>query len=125
MLPFRNVSITQSVRAAIVLGMLFLIYEMLPAVPFDIGSSATSYIHWRDSGQHKINMTSEKKVDMVIASQKKDDVAWLQERPSGWQQFIYVVDDDSANLTVPTNKGREAMVYLTYALMHKHHHPQR
>ena len=32
----------------------------------------------------------------------------------GWSRSVYVVDDPSAKLTVPKNKGREAMVYLTY-----------
>lgn len=51
-------------------------------------------------------------VAVVVASQKGDDTTWL-EAFSSWSKFIYVTDDQNASLTVPANKGREAMVYLT------------
>lgn len=58
-------------------------------------------------------------VEMVIASMKHENVSWLDEYLPEWKKNIYVVDDNRAKLTVPLNKGREAMVYLTYA------HPRR
>ncbi|KAK8077188.1 hypothetical protein PG996_003358 [Apiospora saccharicola] len=54
-------------------------------------------------------------VEIVGASLKSDDTSWFQRRlPREWSKRIYVVDDSHASLTVPKNKGREAMVYLTH-----------
>ena len=52
-------------------------------------------------------------VELVVASIRSDDVSWLQKYLPQWKANIYVVDDKSAPLTTPLNKGREAMVYLT------------
>lgn len=52
--------------------------------------------------------------ELVVASLKGDDVSWLYNNITEWTKNIYVVDDPSASLTVPVNKGRESMVYLTY-----------
>lgn len=52
--------------------------------------------------------------ELVVASLKGDDVSWLYDNITEWTKSIYVVDDPSAKLTVPINKGRESMVYLTY-----------
>jgi hypothetical protein len=49
----------------------------------------------------------------VVASMKNDDTNWIQEHIPGWNLIRYVVDDPKAQYTVPKNKGREAMVYLT------------
>ena len=51
---------------------------------------------------------------MVVASMKHENVSWLDEYLPEWKKNIYVVDDNKAKLTVPMNKGREAMVFLTY-----------
>ena len=51
--------------------------------------------------------------DMVVASMQKDNISWLFEEFPDWHKNIYVVDDPNADLTVPQNKGRESMVYLT------------
>ena len=47
---------------------------------------------------------------------KMENVTWLDDYLHDWKKNIYVVDDPAAPLTVPVNKGREAMVFLTYAL---------
>lgn len=52
-------------------------------------------------------------VEMVIASMQRENVTWLHDYLKDWKKNIYVVDDPKAPLTVPTNKGREAMVFLT------------
>ncbi|KAK8154561.1 hypothetical protein IWX90DRAFT_57766 [Phyllosticta citrichinensis] len=52
----------------------------------------------------------------VVASQQTDDVDWLYTYFPDWEKFRYVVDDPKAELTVPRNKGRESMVYLTYII---------
>ncbi|TVY32702.1 hypothetical protein LOCC1_G008776 [Lachnellula occidentalis] len=52
----------------------------------------------------------------VVASLEKDDVSWLHKYLPEWHISRYVADNASANLTVPKNKGQEAMVYLTYMI---------
>lgn len=52
--------------------------------------------------------------DLIVASMIEDDTSWLYESLPDWHKSIYVVDDDTADLTVANNKGRESMVYLTY-----------
>lgn len=54
--------------------------------------------------------------ELVVASLKGDDTSWMQEHLPDWKANIYVVNDQSAKLTVPKNKGREAMVYLTWVV---------
>ena len=53
------------------------------------------------------------RVALVVASQRADDTTWLRNVFPAWQQYTYITDDPSARLTVPANKGREGMVYLT------------
>ncbi|KAK7980371.1 hypothetical protein PG989_012828 [Apiospora arundinis] len=60
-------------------------------------------------------------VEIVAASLKSDDTSWFHRHlPAEWSKRIYVVDADATAagapslLTVPKNKGREAMVYLTH-----------
>ena len=56
-------------------------------------------------------------VALVVASMKADDTTWVDRYlPYGWRAHKYVVDDPYAPLTVPANKGREAMVYLTHII---------
>jgi len=57
-------------------------------------------------------------VEMVVASMKKENVTWLDDFLLDWKKNIYVVDDPTAPLTVDVNKGREAMVFLTYIIDH-------
>lgn len=47
---------------------------------------------------------------------RKEDTSWLATHLPDWKQSVYVVDDKKAPLTVPMNKGRESMVYLTYII---------
>lgn len=58
----------------------------------------------------------ERKTAVVVASQASENATWIEEAFPEWEQNIYRVDDPSAKLTVPKNKGRESMVYLTYVL---------
>lgn len=57
--------------------------------------------------------TEDQSVEMVIASLKRENITWLHDYLPTWPKNVYVVDDPSAPLTVPQNKGREAMVFLT------------
>jgi hypothetical protein len=49
----------------------------------------------------------------VVASVAKDDISWVRKHLAGWDVKRFIVDSSSAQYTVPENKGREAMVYLT------------
>ncbi|KAF2851747.1 hypothetical protein T440DRAFT_393996 [Plenodomus tracheiphilus IPT5] len=53
---------------------------------------------------------------VVVASQAAENATWLDEYFPDWEKNIYRVDDPHAALTVPKNKGRESMVYLTYII---------
>jgi hypothetical protein len=54
--------------------------------------------------------------EIVVASLKSEDTSWVHQYLAGWFRSVYVVDDPSAELTVPQNKGREAMVYLSHII---------
>lgn len=55
----------------------------------------------------------ERRTAVVVASQASENATWIGEAFPKWEQHIYRVDDPDAPLTVPKNKGRESMVYLT------------
>ncbi|KAF3004188.1 hypothetical protein E8E13_006339 [Curvularia kusanoi] len=55
---------------------------------------------------------------LVIARTKEEDMEWLQKEIPDQATAIYVVDDPSAPLHPPKNKGHEVMVYLTYIIDH-------
>lgn len=63
---------------------------------------------------HGYQYSSVQSKQLIVASIMQDDVSWLSDQQlSNWSKSIYVTDDLQGNLTVPKNKGREAMVYLT------------
>lgn len=64
-----------------------------------------------------VESKKEKKTAVVIASQASENTTWITEFFPQWEQNIYRLDDPSAKLTVPKNKGRESMVYLTYVAL--------
>ncbi len=50
----------------------------------------------------------------VVASRQGEDVSWIHEYLEEWEVFRYVTDNSTeVEYSVPANKGREAMVYLT------------
>jgi hypothetical protein len=54
---------------------------------------------------------------LVVASTKSSNLTWLPTASTSyWEPHVYVTDDPTASLTVPKNKGREAMVILTYII---------
>lgn len=69
----------------------------------------------RVNGGPKVRRTA-----VVVASQASENATWINEHFPHWEQNVYRVDDSSAALTVPMNKGRESMVYLTYVCLHAH-----
>ncbi|KAE8446777.1 hypothetical protein EG329_011682 [Mollisiaceae sp. DMI_Dod_QoI] len=62
---------------------------------------------------------------LIIASTTSSNLTWLEPAlaTSHWTPYVYTTDDASATLTVPINKGNEAMVYLTYIIEHYDHLP--
>lgn len=65
---------------------------------------------------HEIPNEIPEEKELVVASMVGDDIAWLDEHFGAWKKNVYVVDNASALLTVPKNKGREAMPFLTYII---------
>lgn len=55
---------------------------------------------------------------LVMAKTKKENTTWTESEleGTGWNVSLYVVDDPTAPLHTPKNKGHEAMVYLTYMI---------
>jgi hypothetical protein len=84
--------------------------------------------HFSDGGNepdllpHAFNQTNtssnastiERRTAVVIASRVGEDPTWLDKYFPQWEKNIYRVDDSTAPLRPPKNKGRESMVYLTY-----------
>lgn len=58
------------------------------------------------------------RVALVVASQTTDNTTWLEESFPTWEKAVYLTDAPS-NLSVPVNKGRESMVYLTFVTSSK------
>ncbi|PGH03395.1 hypothetical protein GX51_04126 [Blastomyces parvus] len=55
---------------------------------------------------------------LIVPRLQNEDVRWISTDVKNVQEFVYVVDDPSAPLHPPLNKGNEAMVYLTYLIDH-------
>lgn len=53
---------------------------------------------------------------LVVASVEADDTSWIHTHLPDWQVNRYVVNSETTQYQVPKNKGREAMVYLTYMI---------
>lgn len=53
--------------------------------------------------------------ELVFAAMEASNMSWVEEHLSDWKTNIYRADakHKDAVLTVPVNKGNEAMVYLT------------
>jgi len=62
-----------------------------------------------------LHTPTKRRTAVVVASQRTENATWLSTYFPDWEKNIYTVDDPTAELTVPKNKGRESIVYLTYA----------
>ncbi|KAI0893137.1 hypothetical protein F4806DRAFT_477131 [Annulohypoxylon nitens] len=60
--------------------------------------------------------TIRRETEIVVASTSDEDASWVYRHFPQWNPKVYIVDDPLTLLTVPKNKGREAMVYLTYII---------
>jgi len=84
-------------------GLIVVLFILFQGYPHFSPAASVGTLH-PPSGPH---------VELVVASLKGDDTSWLPEYLPQWKANVYIVNDQSANLTVPKNKGREGMVYLT------------
>lgn len=75
--------------------------------------SISVVVPWRKSNQNTDHFPS---MTLVVASIKSQDTTWIQKYLSNIQTVVYRVDDPDAEFKPPRNKGREAMVYLTYII---------
>ncbi|KAH7092008.1 hypothetical protein FB567DRAFT_588321 [Paraphoma chrysanthemicola] len=92
----------------------------IPDELLDDDSNATPTLS-RDKDDKKLHVNTgvkKRRTAVVVASQASENATWLQEYFPHWEKNIYRVDDPDAPLTVPMNKGRESMVYLTYIIDH-------
>jgi hypothetical protein len=66
------------------------------------------------AGKHQYEAVSR---HLVVAAMSGDDTSWIARRLPEWSSTIYTADDPLALPKLPRNKGREAMVYLTYDVL--------
>ncbi|KAH3919837.1 hypothetical protein HBI56_031690 [Parastagonospora nodorum] len=57
-------------------------------------------------------------VKIVVPKTKDEDLGWMEEEIPDVPLVIYEVDNPNAEHKIPKNKGREAMVYLSYIIDH-------
>ncbi|KAL2870014.1 DUF3431 domain-containing protein [Aspergillus lucknowensis] len=55
---------------------------------------------------------------LVVPRTNYEDTSWMELEIPGWETAIYIVNDPSAPLHPPKNKGHEVMVYLSYIIEH-------
>lgn len=55
---------------------------------------------------------------IIIPKTEKEDISWMAEEIPDAPLVIYEVDNPNAENKIPKNKGREAMVYLSYIIDH-------
>lgn len=81
-------------------------------------SRPTTALRGSSQGILRPSVSKPPEVALVIASLKHENTTWMNDALLDWSKSIYFVDDPDASLTTPLNKGREAMVYLTYVIEH-------
>lgn len=116
----RDVSVSRS-RVFIYLGLavtlLLLSYQLILDRGPDIGTSWTTIqgIIVADDDRFVPDSVQPAK-ELVLAAMQASNMSWVEEHLSDWQVNIYRADakPEDVGLTVPVNKGNEAMVYLTY-----------
>lgn len=75
-------------------------------------------------GKPEAHLMSQKprEKELVLAAMSYSNMSWVQENLPNWYTNIYRADvpPGEAALTVPVNKGNEAMVFLTYVYIFLH-----
>ncbi|MCJ1466068.1 hypothetical protein MMC07_004687 [Pseudocyphellaria aurata] len=74
------------------------------------------------SGVPKPNGSAYSRV-VVLPCMHADEVAWIKEEMPNVELAVYVVNNSTAPLHPPKNKGHEVMVYLTYIIDNYAHLP--
>ncbi|KAJ5688792.1 hypothetical protein N7462_003184 [Penicillium macrosclerotiorum] len=71
--------------------------------------------HQESNATHPVQT---RKKEVVFAAMRNSNMSWVEENLPEWYSNIYRVDmsPSETDLTVPLNKGNEAMVYLTYLI---------
>ncbi|KAF2711636.1 hypothetical protein K504DRAFT_428229 [Pleomassaria siparia CBS 279.74] len=55
---------------------------------------------------------------LIVPKTMKEDIRWMEKEIPDTPLMVYEVDNPDAKNKIPKNKGREAMVYLTYIIDH-------
>ncbi|KAI1097871.1 hypothetical protein F4804DRAFT_338771 [Jackrogersella minutella] len=103
-------------RSACVLISIFLVTLILLQRGGTIYRAAANLKYPIASGATTANSTRHRETEIVVASTKREDASWIYRHFAHWNPQVYIADDRYALLRVPKNKGREAMVYLTYII---------
>lgn len=117
----RDISVSRS-RVFIYLGLavtlLLLSYQLILDQAPIIGTNWTTGqgISVAGDNDHVVSdPTQPAEKELVLAAMQASNMSWVEEYLSDWKVNIYRADakDGDVGLTVPVNKGNEAMVYLT------------
>ncbi|MCJ1335645.1 hypothetical protein MMC09_000917 [Bachmanniomyces sp. S44760] len=88
-----------------------------PAPPIDPPPAIDPFTLPRPAGSPK-PYSSPYTRTLVIPCKKSEDISWIGSELPSLPLAVYTVDDPNSPLRTPKNKGREAMVYLTYIIDH-------
>ncbi|ORY07280.1 hypothetical protein BCR34DRAFT_489523 [Clohesyomyces aquaticus] len=88
-----------------------------PPTPFS-GNGLDFSIPLRFTEGHAKPPGSNYTVALVLPKTEKEDIEWMHREIPEIPLVVYEVDKPNAVNKVPKNKGREAMVYLTYIIDH-------
>jgi hypothetical protein len=78
----------------------------------DVSLSRTSF----DVNNHASAPRKYSKALVIGYREHRDNISWIDSLPADITRSIYVIGNKTASPTLPANKGREAMVYLTYII---------
>ena len=91
----------------------FAVYEHVEGEGAGIGSKYTG----TTMSTGEVNPAGQPYTRMLVMGRlKSDDISWVNKEMMNVNTTIYVVDDADSEVKMPKNKGREAMVYLTYII---------
>ncbi|KZF22025.1 hypothetical protein L228DRAFT_247637 [Xylona heveae TC161] len=79
---------------------------------------ASSFHPYNDHATLKQSPMAPQDKVVVMTIVGNENVDWVKERLIGWQAAIYDLNNATAVLKTPANKGHEAMAYLTYVIDH-------
>ncbi|KAF2493338.1 hypothetical protein BU16DRAFT_489848 [Lophium mytilinum] len=105
----RRIPVRLALASGIAIFVLYYVYILQLQPPTEIEPGRFEHEFKTDA----INVAEK---ELVVASLRGDDTSWLDDFFPSWIKNVYVANDHTAILTVPTNKGREAMAYLTYII---------